>query len=423
MIFACGMAALAVWLGYDRYLAGRNAEWFPGGLTSLVWYAAGALTLAWVLHRASQRAAAFRPLLAAIVGALPLLLALVVAVRLWAPEWARGAACALIAVAALAYVTRSVSSAAGSPAPRAWLAGVLFAALFWTATSAAWVHPHVWLAADEDDDTRHSSWADTEHLLFMQADRIDAAAARMAAGQAHRADVFFVGFAGVAEQKVFAEELKLTERVVTQRYGALGRSLLLLNDRRDHDTWPIATVAGLRRALARVGARMDPAEDVLFLMLTSHGSDEPSLSVSNGSWPLEQLDGHELRAALDASGIRWRVIVISACHSGAFIEPLANDNTIVLTASAKDATSFGCDDKSDLTYFGQALMRDALPSAESLASAFERARRLVAEREQREKLQASSPQAFYGSAINSYWRQIESTRPRQDTGVTTAGKR
>ena len=104
---------------------------------------------------------------------------------------------------------------------------------------------------------------------------------------------------------------------------------------------------------------MNREEDVLFLMLTSHGSDEPSLSVSNGDWPLEQLDGHALRASLDESGIRWRVIVISACHSGAFIQPLADDGTIVLTAAAKERTSFGCDDAADLTYFGQALMRAA----------------------------------------------------------------
>ena len=121
---------------------------------------------------------------------------------------------------------------------------------------------------------------------------------------------------------------------------------------------------------------MDLEDDVLFLMLTSHGSEQPSLTVSNGAWPLVQLDGRELRSALDASGIRWRVIVISACHSGAFIEPLASETTIVLSASAKERTSFGCDDKSELTYFGQALMRDALPRAESLASAFERAKQL-----------------------------------------------
>jgi hypothetical protein len=413
MIALCALAALAVWLGYDRLAAGPKAGWYAGGLPSVAWYATGVLALAFVLHRASLGAAALRPLVASIVGALPLLLTLIGAIQLWVPEPIRPASLALVGLAALLHVARSVSAAAGRHVPGALLAGTLFAALFWLVTTAAWVHPHFWYA-DRDDDDREEPWAETERLLFAQPDRIDAAAARMAEARPHRPDVFFVGFAGVAEQKVFAEELKLTERVVTRRYGAVGRSLLLVNDKRDRESHPIATVEGLRRALARVGARMDPAEDVLFLMLTSHGSDAPSLSVSNGSWPLEALSGKALREALDASKIRWRVIVISACHSGAFVEPLADPNTIVLAAAARDRSSFGCDDASDLTYFGQALIKDALPQADSLASAFERAKELIAKREQHDKLQASNPQAWYGTAISSYWQQIEAARPRQE---------
>ncbi len=58
-------------------------------------------------------------------------------------------------------------------------------------------------------------------------------------------------------------------------------------------------------------------------------------------------------------------------------------------------------------------MRDALPQAESLASAFDRAKQLVAEREQQQKLAESKPQAYYGSAIRSLWEQIEAERRRQ----------
>jgi hypothetical protein len=157
---------------------------------------------------------------------------------------------------------------------------------------------------------------------------------------------------------------------------------------------------------------MDRSEDVLFLMLTSHGSDDPKLSVSNGAWPLESLDGKALRSALDESGIRWRVIVISACHAGAFIASLADESTILLTAAAQDLVSFGCSDESELTYFGEALFKNALPEAESLADAFERAKGLIAEREKREGQQASRPQAHYGRALLAYWTRIEEGRPR-----------
>jgi hypothetical protein len=153
--------------------------------------------------------------------------------------------------------------------------------------------------------------------------------------------------------------------------------------------------------------RMDPGEDVLFLMLTSHGSDDPSLSVSNGTLPVSDLDGPELRDALEASGIRWRVIVISACYSGAFIDLLADDHTILVTSAAADRTSFGCGDDNVVTEFGAAFMRDALPDADSLAAAFETATKAIAAREGAAKLEPSSPQARFGRAIEPYWAKIE----------------
>ena len=79
--------------------------------------------------------------------------------------------------------------------------------------------------------------------------------------------------------------------------------------------------------------------------------------------PLRDLTGEALADALRASGIKWRVIVISACHSGAFIESLKDPYTMVITAAAPDRTSFGCSDDRDLTYFGEAFFRDSLPQA------------------------------------------------------------
>jgi peptidase C13-like protein/YcxB-like protein len=407
---ACGLAALGVWLAYDRYAAGADGEWYAGGVAGLAWYAGGVVALAWVLHRASGRTARFGPLLASIVGALPLALALGLVIQHWAPCWARGTAYALLAVAAVLHVTRALQFESGMRRPGALVAGAAAAALFAWGTSEAWVYPHLWFASEGEEDDGARSWAEGERLLFEQADRIDAAAGRLAAGRPGRPDVFFVGFAGVGEQKVFAEEVRLSERVVTKRYWAAGRSLLLVNDQRDREAWPLATVSGLERALLRLGERMDRDEDVLFLLLSSHGSAGPQLSVSNGTWPLSPLDGRRLRAALDAAGIRWRVIVISACHSGAFIEPLAGESTIVLTSAAADRTSFGCSDDRDVTDFGAAFVRNALPGADSLASAFEQAKRAIVEGERERGVEPSSPQASVGRAIETYWKQVEAER-------------
>lgn len=158
---------------------------------------------------------------------------------------------------------------------------------------------------------------------------------------------------------------------------------------------------GLKRALAEVGHLMDPADDVLFLVLSSHGSPGGFVAVENGTLPLGQLTADKLAAALRDSGIRWKVVIISACYSGAFIDALDDDDTIVLTAAAADRASFGCDDTRDLTYFGEALFRDALPGAPTLRDAFDRVRASIAEREQAEGVEPSLPQAWFGRAIEA----------------------
>ena len=67
----------------------------------------------------------------------------------------------------------------------------------------------------------------------------------------------------------------------------------------------------------------------------------------------------EVAAVLDREGIKNRVVIVSACYSGTFVPPLANDNTIVLTAADAKSTSFGCAPERDWTYFGDAFSAKA----------------------------------------------------------------
>ena len=151
--------------------------------------------------------------------------------------------------------------------------------------------------------------------------------------------------------------------------------------------------------MSAIAEKMNPDRDILFLALSSHGSADPLLSVSNGTLPLEQLSDDDLETALRESGIKRRIIVISACYAGAFIDSLKNPDTIVITAAAADKTSFGCSDDRDLTYFGEAFYRDALPNAKTLQAAFEQAKAAIAVREKQEHETPSDPQAFFGKDI------------------------
>jgi hypothetical protein len=188
--------------------------------------------------------------------------------------------------------------------------------------------------------------------------------------------------------------------VVASRYGSASRQLLLINDRRDLDARPLATVSGLNYVLRGLAQKMDVDRDILFLSLSSHGSSEAALSVSNGSLPLEQVTADNLSAALRDSGIKWRVIIISACYAGAFIEALKDTHTAIIAAADADRTSFGCSDDRDLTYFGEAFYRDALPGADSLRQAFGLASLAISKREQQEDVTPSRPQAFFGAEID-----------------------
>lgn len=236
--------------------------------------------------------------------------------------------------------------------------------------------------------------------------RIEAAVASMAP-RSGDTSLFMVGFAGVGRQKVFAGEIGLAAKVIGDRYGTAQRTLLLVNDQRDLESHPLASVTGLKLALADIGKRMDRERDALILFISSHGSQEPAISVSNGMLPLNDLTGKDLKAALEEARIRWRVIIISACHAGAFIPYLNDDHTIVITAAAPDRTSFGCSNDRDLTYFGEAFIRDALPASPTLRAAFEQARASIAVREKVEGQTPSMPTAFFGAAMEEKLQALE----------------
>jgi Peptidase C13 family len=179
------------------------------------------------------------------------------------------------------------------------------------------------------------------------------------------------------------------------------RSVSLINDERDLDHAPLATVSGLKYALRGLGAQMNLDRDVLFLSISSHGAEDPAIIVSNSQLPLKDLTDDDLADALRESGIKWRVIIISACYAGGFIERLRDPQTIVITAAAADRTSFGCSNDRDLTYFGEAFYRDALPTSHSLREAFDTAKAAIAARERLEHVTPSNPQAYFGAKLEA----------------------
>ncbi len=278
---------------------------------------------------------------------------------------------------------------------------VMLLALFYVPT---WSLPtSTWWEKDADEERgepqeRRTSPAQ-EEILQLQPQLLQRELAAVRPQRSGVVDLYFVGFGGSANQDVFMKEVESVRGLFDERFDTKGRSLALINNRETMKRLPIATVSNLREALQRVRQLMHLEEDVLFLYLTSHGSESHRVSVS--FWPLElrQIDPAGLRDLLDHAGIKWRVIAISACYSGGFIDPLKNDTTLILTAAAADKQSFGCGNEFEFTYFAKAYFDEALRQTHSFVAAFDQARAAIARREATEKKTPSNPQIFVGSAI------------------------
>ncbi|WP_275193494.1 C13 family peptidase [Bradyrhizobium sp. CSA207] len=150
-----------------------------------------------------------------------------------------------------------------------------------------------------------------------------------------------------------------------------------------------ATIEALTRSLQVAANRLDAEKDILFLILTSHGSPD-GLAIKAGRLT-QTLTPSRLAGILAKTGVRHKVVVISACYSGVFIPRLANPDVLVITAADANHPSFGCQDKAKWTYFGDAFFNVALRRAVSLKDAFLDARLLVRKRELREQFEPSNP--------------------------------
>lgn len=203
-----------------------------------------------------------------------------------------------------------------------------------------------------------------------------------AAGHARRVSVVSFGLFG--DQGVFRSEATGAAQVVAARFGG-GPIRVQYNSKKGGG----ATIEGLATSLQAAANGMDVENDILLLILTSHGS-RAGLAVKAGR--LEQtLTPSNLAYMLARTGMRYKVVVISACYSGVFAPRLANPDTLVITAADADHPSFGCRDKAKWTYFGNAFFNVALRRANTLKDAFVAARALVKKRELRQRFEPSNP--------------------------------
>lgn len=236
------------------------------------------------------------------------------------------------------------------------------------------------------------------------ADMLEAVPASTAA-----AELYSLTVAGDGRQSVFMREVDYVDALLAERFAARGQ-ITLVNHRDQLTERPLATRETIARAV-RTLAERSGAEDLIFIYLTSHGSADHQLVLAQPRMALEDLPAADLATLLQPLAERDKVVVISACYSGGFIEPLKSPNTLVITAARADRVSFGCSEESDFTYFGRALFAEALQQTRDIVQAFTLAQARVAEREQADHYQASEPQIWAPQQVVEHWRVLNEPQP------------
>ena len=223
-------------------------------------------------------------------------------------------------------------------------------------------------------------------------------------------EIYTLAVAGWADQDVFLKELDGALEAIGSVLPIKGRTVRLINRRDTVDTIPLANFWNFSAAVHAIGDVMDKDNDVFVLVMTSHGEQTGfALQLPGGT---AELTPQQVAAALDGEGIKNRVVIVSACFSGIFVPPLANDNTIVITAADAKHTSFGCAPERDWTYFGDAFFHQSLHPGADFENAFEHARVLIHGWEMMDRATPSNPQGSFGRALAAKLAPFFATNPR-----------
>lgn len=293
------------------------------------------------------------------------------------------------------------------------------AAALWVALFAAYaLVPHMPVFAPRDFDVRDANWweflrakyaangdnsaqaanTDFARVAQAQARLLNAEVARLAPHRKGETAVYAIGIAGWTSLDVFTKEIDGGLASIAKVLPIKDRTLRLINNPATLASVPLASLDNFTAAVHAVGDVMNKDDDVLVLLMTSHG-DRKGFALQLPDQAPVDLTPKQVADTLDHEGIKYRAVIISACFSGIFLPPLVNDDTIVITAADDQHTSFGCAPERDWTYFGDAFLRQSLQPGTDFEQAFARARTLIEGWELMDHAPPSNPQAHFGPAL------------------------
>lgn len=275
-------------------------------------------------------------------------------------------------------------------------AAINFAPLFLLPTEPLW-----YTRQADNDQIESTTNVDVESVYYSQSKLLENLSDDLVEGKQGQTDLFFIGFAGDADEDVFMNEALAAQNIVKKYFDAYGRSMTLINNNETLENVPLANGHNLKYSISKAAELMNKEEDILLLFLTSHGSEDHYLSANLPPFKLNNINASNIKQALDDAGIKWRIIIISACYSGGFIEPLAGPSTLLITAASADRNSFGCGHDGKYTYFGDAYFEKGLKQTKSFVKAFDQALKIISTKEKEDGFKKSDPQISVGTEIKN----------------------
>ncbi|MHB8493732.1 MAG: hypothetical protein ACYC9Z_11830 [Casimicrobiaceae bacterium] len=213
-------------------------------------------------------------------------------------------------------------------------------------------------------------------------------------------DLYFVAFAPDARRSGFARDAELAASTMDERWGTRGRSLLLVNSPTTIAERPYATITNLRETLLEIGDIIDPDDDIVMVYLTGDSNRDHALAAVNPPLELVPLSPAGLRQLFDAAGIRWRVVVVSTCYAGGWLDAMKDADTAVIASSAAGVHADGCEGGIGVTPFGEAFFGKGMRRSYDIARAFEITRTDLAGRS------AATPVMWMGPAIAEHLKSL-----------------
>jgi hypothetical protein len=213
-------------------------------------------------------------------------------------------------------------------------------------------------------------------------------------------DLYFVGFAPDARRPGFVTDVDAAQRVMDERWHTKGRSLVLVNSPLTVAERPFATITHLREVLLGIGDTIDADDDIVMVYLTGSSGPDHALTAVNPPLELVSLSAAGLKQLLDAAGIRWRIVVVSTCNAGAWVQALEDDETAVIASSGAEVRGGDCGGGIGTSAFGDAFFTEGMRRSDDVTTAFDAARRSLAQ------AHAVAPVMSIGPALAEHLKKL-----------------